>query len=292
MPNHITNVIEFHGDKDRIRAMLSAIAMTNEDIPAGVNSIDFNKVIPMPNYVFKGDIGKTERKQFGRNNWYDWSVEHWGTKWNSYGYHEQYDNPNILTFDTAWSAPHPVIQKLSELYPDITIEHSWTDEDIGYNCGSRTYLEGECIDEYFPDGKAAIDFACEVKGDDPSELDLVANQTDTQYINIEAENFELIELLDKQALFTNERLNAEDVPQGLYLYHLRMDDEQDHFTTIEPYVKVNHGGSVITKEPIDFGDADHIAFTEDTSPNFIGEELTFGQFMRGDFEQSEGMGGM
>lgn len=30
-----------------------------------------------------------------------------------------------------------------------------------------------------------------------------------------------------------------------------------------------------------------ISFTEDTEPNFIGLELTFGEYMRGEFEQSE-----
>ena len=51
---------------------------------------------------------------------------------------------------------------------------------------------------------------------------------------------------------------------------------------------VNHAGSVVTKEPIDFKGADHIEFDEDSSPNFLGEEATFQDLLEMS-EQAEGM---
>ncbi len=48
---------------------------------------------------------------------------------------------------------------------------------------------------------------------------------------------------------------------------------------------MNHGGTVITKEPIDFGEAGYIPLTEDTEPNFTGESQSFGEFLRTDSQQ-------
>lgn len=111
---------------------------------------------------------------------------------------------------------------------------------------------------------------------------------------IEATKFDLIEVLGLPALFTNERLYEKDIPQGLYLYHLRGSDDGDAFCTIEPYVGVNHSGSVITSEPIDFEGKTYIAFTDDSSPNFIGEHLTIQEYLSGNFtlDTDQGMGGM
>ena len=47
---------------------------------------------------------------------------------------------------------------------------------------------------------------------------------------------------------------------------------------------VNHGGSIVTCDPLDFNGKDHIALGEDTEPNFTGQEVSFGQFMTGDYD--------
>ena len=44
MPNHVENHIEFSGDKQRIDAMLEQ----SKDDEYGIGTIDFNKIIPMP----------------------------------------------------------------------------------------------------------------------------------------------------------------------------------------------------------------------------------------------------
>ena len=44
MPNHVTNVLTLHGESDQIRAMREAIQY--DDL--GIGSVDFNKIIPMP----------------------------------------------------------------------------------------------------------------------------------------------------------------------------------------------------------------------------------------------------
>ena len=44
MPNHVTNRIKFSGDPERIRAIMEGIKHDE----MGLGSVDFNKVIPMP----------------------------------------------------------------------------------------------------------------------------------------------------------------------------------------------------------------------------------------------------
>ena len=338
MPNHVENHISLQGDPETIRSMLEAIKSDE----LGVGSVDFNKIIPMPESLNIEAGSRTDRglkayryfieaytagrsaedalkalenipaeseeaflrrrtdikrdewelgkaawrniRDFGAPTWYDWCITNWGTKWNAYGYDEggaDYHDGDSLYFQTTWSAPHPVLEKLTQMFPDVELEHEWADEDIGQNCGRCSYKGGECIEEYFPESeKETIEFACRVWDYDPLDMDLCLNAEGTKYINVENEGYQQIELLGKSALFTNARLTDADIPQGLYCYHLRHSDDGGRFCSVEPRVGVNHGGSVITKEPIDFGMEGYIPFTEDTEPNFTGEEQTFGEFLR------------
>ena len=86
----------------------------------------------------------TNKVRYGATSWYDWCCDNWGTKWNAYS-NEQEDEDTII-FETAWSNPEPVMLKLSEMYPEATIEHWWADEDMGSNDGYRVYRGGEIVE--------------------------------------------------------------------------------------------------------------------------------------------------
>lgn len=68
------------------------------------------------------------------------------------------------------------------------------------------------------------------------------------------------------------------------------------FATVEPSVAVNHAGTIITKEPIIFGEEGYIEFDDNSSPNFLGDEMSIEEFLNTDFDQDEDesqtMGGM
>ena len=82
------------------------------------------------------------------------------------------------------------------------------------------------------------------------------------------EKLEVVEVLGQTALFTNGRVTQKELPDGLYKYDLR-EGESIAFATVEPSVAVNHAGTIITKEPIIFGEEGYIEFDDDSSPNFL-----------------------
>jgi hypothetical protein len=97
-------------------------------------------------------------------------------------------------------------------------------------------------------------------------------------ISIYDENFELVELFDKSALFTNVRIDRDTVPEGVYVYDLRHGDSGNPMT-VEPIVRVNHAGTVIMTEPLDFKVRKDEYLHINDGLNFLGKDKTFEEFM-------------
>lgn len=88
-------------------------------------------------------------EKYGYPTWYEWSIATWGTKWNAY---DQYlEEPNILWFNTAWESVPLLIQKLSEVFPEVELHYAYADENLGFNVGRGIIQNGE-IDMTIPDG--------------------------------------------------------------------------------------------------------------------------------------------
>lgn len=65
---------------------------------------------PMPDDIYQGQLGDKEREQYGDKNWYDWSLENWGTKWIESELEVVQDGKRVeLTFETAWSPPQEAL---------------------------------------------------------------------------------------------------------------------------------------------------------------------------------------
>lgn len=129
MPNNVANRIYFYGDQDKIEQIFDAIKGDKLDF-----YIDFEKIIPMPDNIYRGPLGSEEYGKYGNNNWYDWSIENWGTKWNAY---RQERNGNELYFETAWNMPFLIYKKLAQICSKngVIFEGSWSNEDWGYDSG-------------------------------------------------------------------------------------------------------------------------------------------------------------
>lgn len=197
MPNHVTTIV--NGPKDLLEAITRTHteeeriaheeqnARTRErfeasgrEVPFPLNPLDMNEqfidfemLIPQPANIETG--GCSGQHDEGVVCWYAWNVYHWGTKWN--GYDLQIDHPDdetlTLTFDTAWSHPFPVMQALSQKFPNDLISVDYADEDLGQNTGQYVLLAGEITQSTeLDDGSdEALDFAAQLKyGQTWSEL--------------------------------------------------------------------------------------------------------------------------
>jgi len=70
------------------------------------------------------------KAKFGADNWYDWCNNNWGTKWDAC--HAAIEPPIkgsvVISFDTAWCEPQPVIHALVRKYPNLNFVHSYSYE--------------------------------------------------------------------------------------------------------------------------------------------------------------------
>lgn len=148
MPNYVTNIIKSN------KTITDEILNT---LDTGDVNFDFNTIIPTPEYIFQGPLGNAERAIVGSDNWYDWNIENWGTKWNAV------DTARIsedsFSFDTAWANPEPVILALSLKYPKTLFQVAYADEDLGSNAG--VYIVKNGIIEHEIDVERIEWLACE-----------------------------------------------------------------------------------------------------------------------------------
>lgn len=87
---------------------------------------------------------------------------------------------------------------------------------------------------------------------------------------------------DGEKDITNGRIKDSELPKGLYKYDLR-EDENGIIATIEKSVYVNHGGTILVKNPIDFEEKEYYEFNDDTlTLNFLGYCLTLNEFISTD----------
>ena len=131
MPNHCFNKIsisEGNADGQSLQVLIESLKSEENQ-----TDFDFNAILPMPPELENvswseaeemNDIEKAKyKKEFGSTSWYDWRVDKWGTKWNSYNCEivEHEDDYVVYTFDTAWGPPTGVIEALREQCPDFSI---------------------------------------------------------------------------------------------------------------------------------------------------------------------------
>jgi len=103
MPNWCSNVATInHGDKEKIDAIENELNKPKDDVAL------FQMLCPCPD----------DQKE----NWYEWNVNNWGTKWDASIYDfERLDDNNIrVNFDTAWGPPTALYDYLFENGYDTT----------------------------------------------------------------------------------------------------------------------------------------------------------------------------
>lgn len=80
------------------------------------------------------DEEEAQLAAIGYRDWYAWSWDHWGTKWNAcraeltepYSIDHGY---TVIRFDTAWTPPLPVFHRMFAMFPQLSFSCSWENED-------------------------------------------------------------------------------------------------------------------------------------------------------------------
>jgi hypothetical protein len=213
MPNHITNRLTIIPNETNVTLFTGEDVLRVREAIKGEREdqyIDFHKIAPIPKElegtvspmriisqeeydsqelkIATNDLTENEKnwgisrgltqaladeykKKFGHCDWYGWQTANWGTKWNAY---EQVEHDaNVIEFDTAWSTPYSLLVNLSKMFPQVTFEVEYADEDFGYNVGRYVLLNGETIEENIPDGgsQEALEMAMDIKGDEEYYLE-------------------------------------------------------------------------------------------------------------------------
>jgi hypothetical protein len=192
MPNHCTNLLSCTSGKT-IGSIIKPY-LTDDG-----KSIDFNKILPMPEGILKtlgfstieeitkertleereakqkevALLEEQNQKDYGHKNWYDWCVAVWDTKWNSYSCYTLEENDfnaledlDSIGFQTAWSPPINVIRELAKLTGE-SLRMSYYDE--GWMFGG----------EYLVNADGSETDSCY---DDPSECpEHLKEELDVQY---------------------------------------------------------------------------------------------------------------
>lgn len=144
MPNHCEN--QLYCETANFNSIIEPFKSKDEN---GHDFLDFEKIIPIPNDLKiecchgskdeeLKEKYKSNLKKHGFENWYDFSLNKWGTKWNSYNCDF---NEEGMRFSTAWSPPEAVIQELANKTGE-TFVLEYIEEGIGF-CGRYTAIPND-----------------------------------------------------------------------------------------------------------------------------------------------------
>jgi hypothetical protein len=205
MPNHVINRLDIsikdstgtdEEQKKYLKEILDFIKSDKGEDDERAEFISFQKIDPMPDELkntrspnfkperdhcdsdeeFDAKMKAYEKQRkladkYGADNWYDWHVQNWGTKWDAYQSIDEGPTAtgigHLISFQTAWATPCHAIRKLSEKFPNAIFSVDYADEDIGSNCGSYECDSGELEDGDIPDN--AVEYACMMWGYDYDE---------------------------------------------------------------------------------------------------------------------------
>jgi hypothetical protein len=146
MPNWCQNVAYIdHEDRQKIDFMMEELDKKEPQL--------FNSVMPRP----------ADQEE----NWYDWNVCNWGTKWDAsvYDHHIDADGQLYISFDTAWGPPIGFYQFLYENGYDV--EAYYNEEGMAF---AGQFIDGE--DDFYNYGDMSAD---EIEETLPTKVDEMFN---------------------------------------------------------------------------------------------------------------------
>jgi hypothetical protein len=143
--DHHDNYVSFFGTKlynecsnDEMLAATDKYIDYQEDLFKQRKEWKSNNIISDSSEVYKKydsleDMGKKLvelKEKYGYDNWYEWRLRNWGTKWNAQEVNYE-EEGGLLQFDTAWSIPYPILAKVAQDNPEVNID-GYSEEETGW----------------------------------------------------------------------------------------------------------------------------------------------------------------
>lgn len=178
MPNHVYTNMTIEGTEEEVQNFFMTHFVEDD---GGDSHFDLETFFPMPeelqgtsspNYPprvdgrevlpdskeYKDWAAKSQslREKYGADNWYDWHIANWGTKWNTYD--NCINDDNSVSFQTAWSLPDPIFARMAELYPSMTFNIECVEEG-GFFAGTILISEGKVKENLTDDGATWREYA-------------------------------------------------------------------------------------------------------------------------------------
>ena len=121
MPNWCNNLIRISGPRADVQRLANLLNGTEEP---------FSVIFPRP-------ASEDE-------NWYDWNIANWGTKWDANDFNMSVSDSDIhMHFSTAWSPSEGVTRRMSQRFPTLHIEHLYEEPGMAFE-GKLVFENGEC----------------------------------------------------------------------------------------------------------------------------------------------------
>lgn len=149
----------YSGRKQTVAAFINGYGMLRGSDVTNQASLHAWIKTNYPAWLAEGHRAVAAFEETGYYNWYDWCRDEWGTKWNSYDYKHRDavdSTPDVFVFqfDTAWSFPEPIFDKLALLYPMLVFAITSFDEGWGFACigefnGQDNYETVDATDELY-----------------------------------------------------------------------------------------------------------------------------------------------
>jgi hypothetical protein len=166
MPNYCTNNLYISGDESEVVKFIKATYQgTDFDSPEPDGFSILRKLVPTPEELANTRAGywtadteemaEYQKKsdelfaKYGYKDWYDWSLDNWGTKW---GDMEttlciRSDGYVSFSFESAWCAPEIGIDKVSQLFPELEFVLTYMEQGMGF-VGANAYKNGRVASAY------------------------------------------------------------------------------------------------------------------------------------------------
>ena len=143
MPNHVENDLTISGNLETINNLLERYH--------GETILDADRIIPYPENFRQADKASEEAMEQARkkqitfeqaylvkdgfnHGGYEWCIQHWGTKWGMYEFTPLVKTSDSVRvgFQSAWEPPLPLIEKMSEDFPELIFRLTYFDDDAGF----------------------------------------------------------------------------------------------------------------------------------------------------------------